>query len=44
MSFFRTPVSVAVARLAAVLLGLNACGGGSSSPAPTASYSLDAQC
>jgi len=42
MSFFRTPVSVAVAGLAAVLLGLNACGGGSSSPPPTASYSLAA--
>ena len=42
MSFFRTPVSVAVARLAAVLLGLNACGGGSPSPPPTASYSLAA--
>ena len=42
MSFFRTPVSAAVAGLAAVWLGLNACGGGSSSPPPTASYSLAA--
>jgi len=43
MSFFRVlPGSVAAAGLAALLLGLNACGGGNSSPPPPASYSLAA--
>ena len=43
MSFFRAlPVSVAAAGLAALVLGLNACGGGNSSPPSTASYSLGA--
>jgi hypothetical protein len=42
MSFFRAlPASVAAAGLAALLFGLNACGGGNSSP-PSAGYSLAA--